>query len=170
MHCILPFFIYIFAMQFNQSEMKKGTSLFLGIIISSFSVFASGDEAEKIYKALKESQHEVFSMSLAKEMVDFFDMDIDFNGNEQVITGDFAEGKLMILDKGLHPKEVLQLFKKANYDTIELEDDEEDPEDSEIYLFVKRKGKNVSEAHFVIDEEEKTIVFSVFGDIQVNKK
>lgn len=151
--------------------MKRISTIILAVFISSISAIASGDEAEKIYTTLKESQHEVFSMSLAKEMVDFFDMDIDFNGNEQVITGDFSEGKLMILDKGMHPSEVLRLFKKANYKLVELEnDDKNDEEGSEIFLYVQGQGKNIKEAHFIIDEEEKTIVFSVFGDIQVNIK
>tara|TARA_B100000508_G_C11393580_1_gene244635 strand:+ start:88 stop:564 length:477 start_codon:yes stop_codon:yes gene_type:complete len=158
-------------MHFNKIDMKKISTLILAVCISSFSAMASGDEAEKIYKALKESQHEVFSMSLAKEMVDFFDMDIDFNGNEQVITGDFSEGKLMILDKGIQPSEVLKLFKKANYKLVELEnDDKDDEEGSEIFLYVQGQGKNIKEAHFIIDEEEKTIVFSVFGNIHINKK
>jgi len=151
--------------------MKRISTIILAVFISSISAIASGDEAEKIYTTLKESQHEVFSMSLAKEMVDFFDMDIDFNGNEQVITGDFSEGKLMILDKGMQLSEVLKLFQKANYKLVELEnDDKNDEVGSEIFLYVKGQDKNIKEAHFIIDEEEKTIVFSVFGDIQVNIK
>jgi len=149
--------------------MKKLGITILMICITTFGVIAGGNPASKIYDELKESEHNVFSMSLSKSMIDFFDMDIDFNGKEKLIKGDFEEGRLLILEKGKSIKEIKGMFQKTGYELIDIEE-EDDMDDTEVYLYISRKGKNISEAHFVVDEEEKTILFSIFGDIQVKDK
>lgn len=149
--------------------MKK-ILIFLGIISMSFSIIASESSANKIYKKLKAENENAFSMSFSKNMIDFFDMDIDLNGKEKMITGDFHEGRMLVLKENNDSRSVIQLFKSEHYELVSLESDDGEENPDEAYLFVDRKGKKVSEAHFVAINDNSVVVLSVFGDIKVDNK
>ena len=145
--------------------MKKLLSL-LSVFVLCFSLSAYSG-GEDIYKKLKASSKETFSMSLSKKMIDFFDMDFDFNGKEKLITGDFHEGKMIVLEEVTSLKKIQSLFEQEEYELLKDEEEDED-----VYLFISRKGNNVSEAHFVLSdkEEDKVTIVSIFGDIKVKNK
>jgi hypothetical protein len=133
--------------------------------------FASPDGATRIYNLL-DDRYDAFSLSLSKEMIDFFDLDIDMNGKEKWVTGDFTKGKLMTIDsEKIKAKTICTLFKDEKYEQIDIEDEmDEEDSNSEVYLFIERNGKNISQAHFVIENEENIILLSIYGDMQVKNK
>jgi len=130
--------------------------------------FVEVNRAEKIFQQLKQKK-EVFSMSLSKDITDFFDMDADFNGKEKLISGDFKKGSMLIVENIGDAETVKNIFLKENYHWIEPEE-EETMDDGEAYLFVDKKGPNVSEVHLVFVGEEKTVVLTIYGDIHVKNK
>ncbi|MBL4710161.1 MAG: DUF4252 domain-containing protein [Flavobacteriales bacterium] len=156
--------------------MKKIALILSMIIISSsaFSIASNDSASDKVFKRLKANNTESFSMSLSKSMIDFFDMDLDFNGKEKLITGDFHRGNMMIFKEVKSTNTFLNAFKIEKYELIQNDDIEinlsDDEGDSEAYLYVNRKGSNVSEAHFIIVGDESVTVLSVFGDIKVKNK
>ena len=141
----------------------------------TLSVFAtSSPDLEKVYTKLKVNE-EVFSMSLSKNISDFFNMDVDFNGKEKWITGDFKEGKMLIVKKPAEKLSVKKLFEEENYVLVDVEDHLSDQStdsksDKEVYLFVNQNGNWVSEAHFVVVGEENIVVVTILGDIKVKNK
>lgn len=147
--------------------MKKILLLVLG---SSFILmsFAELEGSDKIYRYL-EDKHNAFSMSLSKEMTDFFDMDIDFNGKEKWITGDFKKGKLLFSKNFRDSGPIKKMFQEEGYEYINLED-QDDTGKGKVYLFVRRKGQIALEAHFVIEEDEQLILLSIFGQMKVQGK
>lgn len=145
-------------------------------LITLFSVFAlcfsltAKPSGEEIHEKLKKSNKQSFSMSFSKSMLDFFDMDLDFNGKEKLITGDFFEGKMLVLEEVKSVQSICSLFKKENYRLVESDEIKKEENGGEVYLFIDHKGKNISEAHFVIADESKVTILSVFGDIKVKNK
>ena len=169
MYCKLLSFIYIFAKQNKRKKMKRHTLLLLAIIISA-SAFAAKGDADKIYKKLK-SETDAFSMSFSKDMIDFFDMDIDFNGKEKWITGDFSEGRMLVVKETYSGSDIRKMFQEEGFELIEIDDEAEiNSKQGSVNLFVSRNGSKVSEAHFVIENEDKTVLFSVYGAMKVSKQ
>ncbi|MFT6166687.1 MAG: hypothetical protein ACJAV5_001067 [Vicingaceae bacterium] len=150
--------------------MKKLTSLIL-ISALSISISMAGEGNEKLYTKLKANHTETFSMSLSKSMIDFFDMDLDFNGKEKLITGDFHEGKMIVLEDVNSVESITKIFTSEKYELIEDEEENMNADNGEVFLYVMRNGKNVSEAHFlVVNEDGKVTVLSVLGDIKIKNK
>ena len=167
MYCKLLSFIYIFAKQ-KQIDMKIYSLIITALI--SFSAMAGNGDSEKIYKILK-SETDVFSMSLSKTMIDFFDMDVDFKGTEKWITGDFEEGRMMVIKEKFTGSDIQKIFKTEGFELIDLEEDEDiNLENGEVHLYVTRKKDKVSEAHFIIEGDEKIVLFSIYGDMKVSEK
>jgi hypothetical protein len=149
--------------------MKKYSLMIIALVIST-SIFASKGDSEKIYKTIKEGT-DAFSLSLSKDMIDFFDMDIDFNGKEKWITGDFAEGRMTIIKEDFNCSDIKKMFAHEGFELIDLEDQEKiEIEGDEVYLYVSRIGNNANEAHFIIQGEEKVVLFSIYGDMKVSTK
>ena len=169
MYCKLPFKIYIFAMHNKTKHMKK-LALIICSVLLTFSAMAIQGDSDKIYQKLKSNNKETFSMSLSKNMIDFFDMDLDFNGKEKLITGDFHEGKMLVLEEVKSVATIRSTFESNDYELVESDEDEVNIEDGEAYLYINRKGATVSEAHFVIVSEDKVTILSVYGDIKVKNK
>lgn len=149
--------------------MKK---IFTFICILSMSVasMAAKADADRIYKKLKAEHEETFSMSLSKNMIDFFDMDLDFNGKEKLIKGDFHEGRMLVMKNTSSTSSIVKLFKTEHYEMLKVEDEHHQAGKGAVYLFVDKRGKKVSEAHFVVVDEEDVVVLSVFGNITVQNK
>jgi hypothetical protein len=150
--------------------MKKIASLIL-LSTLSIGILMANEGNERLYTKLKANHTESFSMSLSKNMIDFFDMDLDFNGKEKLITGDFHEGSMLLLEDVTSVESITSIFTSEKYELVEDVEEEINTEDGEVYLYIKRNGKNISEAHFVfVNDEEKVTVLSVLGDIKVKNK
>ena len=137
----------------------------------SIGIALAGEGNENLYTKLKANHTESFSMSLSKDMIDFFDMDLDFNGKEKLITGDFHEGRLLVLKDVQSTTSITSIFNSEKYELIEDKEEKMNSDNGEVYLYIKRNGKNVSEAHFfVMNDEGKVTVLPVIGNMQVKNK
>lgn len=137
------------------------------LLFSANTLLAGNADANKVYNQI-EKKYDAFSMSLSKKMIDFFDMDIDFNGKEKLITGDFEKGRMLIVNETSTSLDINQLFEDEGFEWIDFEDDEND--DNQVSLWIIRNGKEVKEAHFVVIEDEKIILLSVYGKMKVSNK
>jgi hypothetical protein len=148
--------------------MKK-IALILITALASVQLMASeGSKSNKIFESLK-SENDCFSMSLSKEIIDAFDIDLDLDGKEKWITGDFKEGRFLVINDYINGSNVKKMFQKEGYELIDMEDANVES-DNEIYLLVSRVGKNISEAHFIVTSEDSTVLLSIFGKMKVEKK
>ena len=171
MYCIVISFVYIFVMQII-IRMKSTITIISGLLFS-LNVLAGGPgkRASEIYAMLEDKCESTFSMSVNQDFDDLFDMDVDFNGKEKWVKGDFEKGKFLVVDKDeAELKEILKEFDKRDYHSIEIENENEDGDSDELYMLVDRKGDNLSEVHFVIEGDEKIILMSIYGDIHIEKK
>jgi hypothetical protein len=154
----------------NKRKIMKKLICLLFIATASLTSMAVKSDGEKVFKLLKAENTETFSMSFSKDMINFFDMDLDFNGKEKLITGDFHKANMLVLNKNKSTNEICSAFINNHYKIVESENDIENSNDSEVFLYIDHQGKNISEAHFVIINEEKVTILSVFGDIKVKNK
>ena len=150
--------------------MKKTVKLSLAIISAIILMAASnGKGASEIYEMIEEKSENAFSMSVNKDFEDFFDMDMDLNGSEKWVKGDFSRGKFLVVDKeqlvGLN---LLNEFKNRGYFMTKVDDEDGDADD-ELYVFTDAKGDDLHEVHFYLLGEEKMILLSIYGDIQLEK-
>lgn len=146
----------------------KITLLLLFITVATFAKDQKS-KADAIYSELKQFEN-VFSMSLSKEMIDFFDLDIDLNGKEKWIKGDFHEGKMLVVNEKMESKKVVKKFTEKGYKIVDIEDEEVNEEGGEVYLLIDKRGDIVEEAHFVVVNEEKLVLLSIYGKIKVEEK
>ncbi|MEQ8908575.1 MAG: DUF4252 domain-containing protein [Vicingaceae bacterium] len=147
--------------------MKKIILPFLFLFLG-FGAYAGNENADRIYNYLEEN-HDAISLSLSKKMIDFFDLDLDLNGKERWITGDFSKGRMLVISEKVTAAKTNELFTQEGFKLIDFEEEDQD-DDSQVWLYVKRKGKNVAEAHFVVEEEESLILLSVYGDMKISDK
>jgi|GEM_PF-2668988 len=153
--------------------MKTLTTILTALVIQ-MSVFGAGPGkgAAEIYEMLEEKCPSTFTMSVNKDFEDLFDMDIDMNGKEKWVKGDFKRGKLLVVkNEEAELDDILKEFKKRDYSQIKVEDEEdEDGDPDELYMMVDQKGDHLNEVHFVIKGEENIVMLSIYGDIHIEKK
>ena len=171
MRCIIPFKRYIFVKHSKHSNMKY-FSLAVFTTLFSISVLAeSGGKSDKIYSELK-ANHDCFSMSLSKEMIDAFDIDIDLDGKQKWITGDFLEGRFLVISDIKKASDIKKSFLKEGYQEVDLEEevDEFESSNEETYLMITKSGNVVKEAHFIVRTDDNTILLSIYGNLNVKKQ
>jgi hypothetical protein len=136
------------------------------IFLWSFQLQAQSKKSNSILSQLSNTEN-VINMSFSKPMEDFFDMDIELNGMEKHLSGDFETGKLLIVNEERNTQKIIQEFKREGFKIYKLEEIEESDQVQLVYL---NKGKSVSEAHFLIGGEDEFIVFSLYGDMKIDDK
>lgn len=136
------------------------------IFLWSFQLQAQGKKSNSILSQLSNTEN-IITMSFSKPMEDFFDMDIELNGMEKHVSGDFKTGKLLIVNEKRNTQEIISDFKHEGFKIYKLEEKEEIDQVQLVYL---NKGKSVSEAHFLIDGEDELVVFSLYGDMKIDDK
>jgi hypothetical protein len=150
--------------------MKKlalGFILILGVAIAHS---APTPDADKIYRFLEKNGNS-FSMSLSKKVLDAFDFDVDLNGKEKYLKGDFSRGRMLVVSEKKDAKMLLGLFKEEGYQLIDLKEfNEEEKENEEVYMLTDRKGEKVSEIHFVVDGDDSLVLLSIYGDMKLASK
>ncbi len=125
-------------------------------------------EKEKSIQELLEDQNPTISFSFSKDIIDFFDTDVDWKNKKKHIEGDFSKAAFFAFDENSSLKDIDDLFKSQNYSKIKIEDEESN--DGEITIYVKSKGKDTKEAHFVIQNEGDVVVFSLYGKMRLKEK
>ena len=140
---------------------------FMSLIVTA----GNGGKSDKIYTQLK-SDHDCFSMSLSKKMIDAFDIDLDLNGKQKWVTGDFLEGRFLVISDIKKASEIKKSFLKEGYEEIDLEDevDKFETSNEETYLVITKVGKVVKEAHFIVSTDDSTVLLSIYGNMNVKKQ
>ena len=165
------FFIYIFVMQII-IQMKSLSTLLTALLLQ-MSVMAAGHGkgASEIYELIEAKCSSTFSMSVNQDFEDLFNMDLDMNGNEKMVKGDFKRGRFLVVDKKEYDyQEILKEFKKRGYYERKIEDDDDNSDNDQLYVMVDQKGNDLKEVHFAVESDEKIILLSIYGDIHLEKK
>lgn len=154
--------------------MKSIQLLLISLIFSSSVIAGPGKGASEIYELIESKCNSTFSFSVNQDLKDLFDMDIDMDGKEKWVKGDFSRGKFLMVDKEEADfKEVLKEFKKRNYYLTEMDDiDDQDSEDEfqeRLFMYTDQKGDKLKEVHFVLEGENKMILLSIYGDLRIEK-
>jgi len=153
--------------------MKKTINIYLTLFAAVIMMAATnGKGASEIYEMIKAKSGDSFSMSVNKDFKELFDMDMDLNGSEKWVKGDFERGKFLVVDKEeVASLDILEAFEDRGYFMTKIEDEDEDKTDGEeLYVFTDEKGKDLHEVHFYLLGEEKVILMSIYGNIQLEKK
>tara|TARA_Y100000768_G_C23931989_1_gene660559 strand:- start:582 stop:1028 length:447 start_codon:yes stop_codon:yes gene_type:complete len=147
----------------------KAVLTLLFSLLFSFISNAQKFDAQEVYNAY-EAQENVLVMSFNKEMEDAIDMDFDYKEQIKNVEGDVSFLKMMVsindeTSKGI-AKEIEQLMKHANYSMKMIDD-----EDQTVTMYLKQKGKNISEVHFLGKDEEGefTFFFTLLGDLVIKE-
>lgn len=141
---------------------------------------SGGKGASEIYEKIEANSENSFSMSVNQDFEDLFDMDVDLNGTEKLVKGDFERGKFLVVDKTeVSEMDLIAEFKSRGYVFKKIEDEDDasayhreegEKDNDELYVFTDKKGNDLKEVHFMILGEEKLILLSVYGDIHLEKK
>ncbi|MAY82948.1 MAG: hypothetical protein CMP59_02335 [Flavobacteriales bacterium] len=154
--------------------MKKTINICLALFSAILFMAASnGKGASEIYEMIESKSGDSFSMSVNKDFEDFFDMDMDLNGSEKWVKGDFKSGRFLVVDKEeVKDLKIIKEFKDRGYfmTKVEDEDEDEDGADEELYVFTDVKGEDIHEVHFFLLGDEKVVLMSIYGDIHLEKK
>jgi len=170
MRCIIPFKRYIFVKHSKHSNMKYFSLVVFTTLLSLSVLAGSGGKSDKIYSELK-ANYDCFSMSLSKEMIDAFDIDIDLDGKQKWITGDFLEGRFLVISDIKKASDIKKSFLKEGYQEVDLEEvDEFESSNEETYLMITKSGNVVKEAHFIVCTDDNTILLSIYGNLNVKKQ
>lgn len=164
MYCILLYFKHIFAKP-NNNKMQK-ILLFVAVSILSIQLNAQSKKSAQLLSEISQGNN-VFSMSYAKPMEDFFDMNIDLNGKEKTLVGDFSGGKLTVISEKRDLEKILHDFKDIGF---KEHDFEKEKNEKDVHLIYYKESKLIKEAHFIIQSDEEIILFSLFGDMKLVDK
>lgn len=163
-------YYYILNISLPNQIINKMQKIFLFIAIITFSIQLSAQSKKSAQLLAEISQgNNVFSMSYAKPMEDFFDMNIDLNGKEKTLVGDFSSGKLTVISEKRDLDQLIKDFKSIGFKLQQFEENKNE-EEKDIRLLYFKEGKLIKEAHFIIHGEEELILFSLYGDMELVEK
>lgn len=140
--------------------------LFVAVSILSIQLNAQSKKSAQLLAEISQGNN-VFSMSYAKPMEDFFDMNIDLNGKEKTLVGDFSSGKLTVISEKRDLEKILHDFKDIGF---KEHDFEKEKNEKDVHLIYYKESKLIKEAHFIIQSDEEIILFSLFGDMELVDK
>ena len=152
--------------------MKK---LFILALLSATTLMANAQKsnaADGIYTEL-EGEENIMTLSFNKQMLESIDTDVEWNDQIKYLKGDIHKVKLMLIGDNSNAKGIInKIYKrlgKLGYKQMDLDDDNDDEKDnSEVWVFSNKKGNKFTEAHFLIKDEDGSGIFmSVYGDFTV---
>ncbi len=151
--------------------MKYFSLTIIGALFTMIAIAGNEGESDKIHNELN-AKNDCFSMSLSKEMIDAFDIDLDLNGKQKWVKGDFHKGRFLVISDLKKASDIKRSFLKEGYEEINLEDEIDNFESSneEKYLVISKIGKVVKEAHFIVSTDESTVLLSIYGNMNVIKQ
>lgn len=141
------------------------------LALLAFSLAASAQKsnaAQAIYDKLEEEEN-VMTLSFNKKMLESIDTDIEWGDQIKYLKGDLHKVKLMLIQESDETNKlvsyVYKQLDKLGYKRTEIHDEDEPNDDEQLWVFTNKKGRNFSEAHFLIEDEDGSGIFmSVFGD------
>jgi hypothetical protein len=128
---------------------------------------ASSFEEEKSIQEMVGNLSPSVSFSFSKNILDFFDTDLDWKDSKKHLEGDFSKAAFYTFDNATNNETLTNLFKDKGYSLIRIDDKDDDS--NEVRLFVNQTGKEVKEAHFIIEGDDNLIVFSLYGKMRLKE-
>lgn len=165
MFCIVPFKIYIFAIQnllIMRSILFFCLLIPLGIQAQSYSNI--------IYDEL-ETEQGINSFTFSKLMLDAIDMTTEGeDGTVHHITGDLHKVKFINATDGGDTefylyKKLHRFFIESDYEPIDFEQENED----NVELYIERKGKHITEVHIIMKELGEGSLISFYGKLKAEE-
>ena len=153
----------------KHEDMMKTAIIFLLFILFSFLGKAQNFGTQTIYNEL-ETEEDILVFSLKKDLVDFIDLDLDYQEQINRVTGDIHFMKTLVAtskesaDK-LHGK-IKTEMDQLSYEFTSLEKEIDQP-NQQIYMYTKRNGPEITEVHFLIvnTEDHNAAFFTMLGDL-----
>ena len=127
---------------------------------------------QKVYDTF-EDQEDVWALSFSKNMEDVLDADMEWGDQMKYIEGDVTKVSTMIISENANSKKTLRKMKdmieNLGYHQIEIPEDEEELEDSEVFIYARGKKGRYDEIHMLIidNDDNSGVLISTFGDITV---
>ena len=177
--CIAYYYIFTIPLRKNLNTLKimKAIKLnfsyflllsFLTVLFSNVSLRASNFERKKSIQDMLEDLNPSVSFSFSKNIVDFFDTELEWKDSKKHLEGDFSKAAFFVFDENTSNETLNKLFKNQGYFHLKIEDEEKNKND--IILFVNQMGNEVEEAHFMIQSDDKLIVFSLYGKMRLKEQ
>lgn len=149
--------------------MKYLIKLSLILVVAAFisiPVMAQSSVVDKMYKHFN-LMDDVTYLSFSKSLLSMMDFDCMEDENDD-ISGDLEELKVVIYKPELSPdmsftKQVYKYIEKGNYKLVEGHESDDDTE-----VWVKRRGKRVSECHVIFQGEQNGVLLSFLGDFKID--
>jgi hypothetical protein len=144
--------------------------VFLSLLIPFFTFAQQKGLADELYE-MYEPKPYVSGFSFGGSLLSALPLDIDFdNGNvDRTLNGEIKRIQWLKISDERYLEKVTQEWErfllKSRYTKIEV--DEEDGEKQ--YIYVRGSRTRFDEAHFLIVEDNTTILLTVYGDFTLNK-
>ena len=145
----------------------KYFTLFISCFFFSLSLFAGGG-SEKIHSEFGSKQG-VLGMSFSKQMLDAFDLDMDWKEAVKNLQGDFESIKVLVISddeiKQKYQSQIKTRLKRMGYKEVDLEGENED-----IIVYTDKKRKNFNEVHILSRGDESGVLISIYGNFVITDK
>lgn len=142
--------------------MKKLITLKLFLFLFIGNGFSKG--SEEIMMALQK-KYSCSQLSFSSDIEDFFDSHLEIEGVKKYIKGDFHKAGILIMDEAVKADSLVSVFKKHGFIQYSNKDLDQD-----IKILGMKSGKKISELHLIIENEESSMIFSIYGEIEVEKE
>lgn len=128
-------------------------------------------KADELYEKYDPKPY-VSSFSFGGSLLSALPLDIDFtaSGNlERTLNGEIKRIQWLKVSDDRYLEEVTKdwerFLKRTGYNKVELDNDGE-----ENYIYTRGSRTHFDEAHFLIKEDNMTMLLTVYGDFTLNKK
>jgi len=148
--------------------MKK---LLLTLLIPFFALGQQKGQADELYEKYDPKPY-VSGFSFGGSLLRALPLDIDIdNGNlERTLNGEIKRIQWLKVSDERYLQEVTRdwqrFLRRAGYRKIELENEDDDL----TYMYVRGTRTQFDEAHFLIENDDTTILLTVYGEFTLNKR
>lgn len=148
--------------------MKK---LLLTLLIPFFALGQQKGKADELYEKYEPKPY-VSGFSFGGSLLSALPLDIDFdNGTiDRTLNGEIKRIQWLRISDERYLNEVTKDWQKfldrAGYRKIIIDDDKGD----EQFMYVRGSRTRFDEAHLLIEEDNTTILLTIYGDFTLNKK
>ncbi|WP_068474029.1 DUF4252 domain-containing protein [Saccharicrinis aurantiacus] len=149
--------------------MKNLIKLSLVLVVMAFvsiPTMAQSSIVDKMYKHFN-LMDDVTYLSFSKSLLGMMNFDC-VDDEDDNISGDLDELKVVIYKPESEPNAsfkslVYEYIEKGNYKLVEENDSDDDTE-----VWVKKKGRRISECHVIFQGEQNGVLLSFLGDFKID--
>lgn len=134
------------------------------IVAVSWCSFTFSQVSEEILKEVQRD-NQCTKLDFSMEVLELIDTEMNINGVEKYLKGDFKRAKLLIIEEKINMEKVMSTFLNEGFRKYPMENKEEN-----MQLIYLKDGNKISEAHMFIEGEEEEIILSLYVDVKIVKK